>query len=95
MASPDVAFLAMFHRFASERNSAAEAVRDGRTFRLCHVRGTLLREFPNRKKRKHIKSLDIFDERFYFYGARSRSLTEGLECGTAGGAGVRLFCRSC
>jgi GT2 family glycosyltransferase len=68
LASPEVAFLAMFHRFASERNSAAEVVHEGRTFRLCHVRGTLYANFPIGKRETYQK-LGYFDERFYFYGA--------------------------
>jgi GT2 family glycosyltransferase len=68
LASPEVGFLAMFHRFASERNSAAEIVHDGRTFRLCHVRGTLYANFPI-GRRETYQRLGYFDERFYFYGA--------------------------
>jgi GT2 family glycosyltransferase len=68
LASPEVAFLAMFHRFASERNLAAEVVREGLTFRLCHIRGTLYANFPIGKRETYQK-LGYFDERFYFYGA--------------------------
>jgi hypothetical protein len=68
LAPPGVAFLAMFHRFASERNSAAEIVHEGRPFRLCHVRGTLYANFPI-GRRKTYQKLGYFDERFYFYAA--------------------------
>ncbi len=68
LASPEVAFLAMFHRFASERNSAGEIDHEGQTFRLCHVRGTLYANFPIGRRETYQK-LGYFDERFYFYGA--------------------------
>ncbi len=67
-ASPGVAFLAMFHRFAGERNVACETTHDGRIFRLCHVRGTLYANFPI-GRRETYKKLEYFDERFYFYAA--------------------------
>ncbi len=66
--SPDVAFLAMFHRFAGERNVACETTHDGRVFRLCHVRGTLYANFPIGRRETYEK-LGYFDERFYFYAA--------------------------
>jgi len=67
-APPQVAFLAMFHRYASDRNCVAEATCDGKTYRLCHVRGTLYANFPI-GRRETYKKLGYFDERFYFYGA--------------------------
>jgi GT2 family glycosyltransferase len=67
-AAADVAFLAMFHRFASERNVAFETTHDGKTFRLCHVRGTLYANFPIGRRQTY-QTLGYFDERFYFFGA--------------------------
>ncbi|MGD0389343.1 MAG: glycosyltransferase family 2 protein [Tepidisphaeraceae bacterium] len=67
-AAADVAFLAMFHRFASERNVAFETTHDGKTFRLCHVRGTLYANFPIGRRQTY-QRLEYFDERFYFLGA--------------------------
>ncbi|MGD0137655.1 MAG: glycosyltransferase [Tepidisphaeraceae bacterium] len=67
-AAADVAFLAMFHRFASERNVAFETTREGQVFRLCHVRGTLYANFPIGRRLTY-QSLGYFDERFYFFGA--------------------------
>jgi GT2 family glycosyltransferase len=67
-APPEVAFLAMFHRYASERNCALEVAHEGRMFRLCHVRGTLYANFPIGRRETYEK-LGYFDERFYFYGA--------------------------
>jgi hypothetical protein len=67
-ASPDVAFLAMFHRYASQKNVAYHTIHDGREYRLCHVRGTLYANFPI-GRRETYESLGYFDERFYFYGA--------------------------
>src|SRR5450432_167345 len=42
----NVAFVAMFHRWNSMRNIAYETQHAGKTFRLCHVRGTLYANFP-------------------------------------------------
>jgi hypothetical protein len=67
-ATPDVAFLAMFHRYASQKNVAYHTMHDGREYRLCHVRGTLYANFPI-GRRETYESLGYFDERFYFYGA--------------------------
>jgi GT2 family glycosyltransferase len=64
----DVGFLAMFHRFAGERNIAFETTHDGKIFRLCHVRGTLYANFPIGRRETYEK-LGYFDERFYFLGA--------------------------
>lgn len=68
LASPRVGFLAMYHRFSSQRNSAAEMIHDGKLYRLCHVRGTLYANFPIGRRETYQK-LGYFDERFYFYGA--------------------------
>ncbi len=67
-AAPDVAFLAMFHRYASQKNVAYHTIQDGREYRLCHVRGTLYANFPI-GRRETYETLGYFDERFYFYGA--------------------------
>ncbi|MGD0541578.1 MAG: glycosyltransferase [Tepidisphaeraceae bacterium] len=67
-ADPDVAFLAMFHRYASQKNVAYHTILDRREYRLCHVRGTLYANFPI-GRRETFRTLGYFDERFYFYGA--------------------------
>lgn len=64
----DVAFLAMFHRWNSTRNVAYETTFQGRTYRLCHVRGALYANFAM-GRRSTFERLDYFDERFFFYGA--------------------------
>lgn len=63
-----VAFLALFHRYASQRNIAYEATNNGRTYRLCHVRGTLYANFAI-GRRETFERLGCFDERYYFYAA--------------------------
>ncbi|HVT87480.1 MAG TPA: glycosyltransferase [Tepidisphaeraceae bacterium] len=66
---PDnVAFVAMFHRWNSTKNVAYETDHRGRTYRLCHVRGTLYANFPM-GRRETYERLDYFDERFYICGA--------------------------
>ncbi|HEX4056018.1 MAG TPA: glycosyltransferase [Tepidisphaeraceae bacterium] len=67
-ADPQVAFLAMFHRYASQKNIAYHAHHNGREYRLCHVRGTLYANFPI-GRREIYRHLGYFDERFYFYAA--------------------------
>lgn len=67
-APPDIAFLAMFHAYASTKNIACEAQHDGRTYSLCHVRGTLYANFPIGRRQTYEK-LGYFDEQFYFYAA--------------------------
>ncbi len=67
-AGSDVAFLAMFHRYASQKNVAYHAIYERREYRLCHVRGTLYANFPI-GRRETYRKLGYFDERFYFYGA--------------------------
>ena len=47
LSSPEVAFLAMFHRFASERNSAAEVVHEGQDFSSVPCPRNALCEFPD------------------------------------------------
>ena len=93
LASPEVAFLAMFHRFASERNSAAEIVHEGRTFRLCHVRGTLYANFPIGRRETYQK-LGYFDERFYFYGADPDLSLKAWDAGMRIEPAARLLHRS-
>jgi GT2 family glycosyltransferase len=64
----DIAFLAMFHRWNSTRNVAYETTFQGRTYRLCHLRGTLYASFAI-GRRETFERLDYFDERYFFYGA--------------------------
>jgi GT2 family glycosyltransferase len=64
----DIAFLAMFHAYASTKNIAYEAQHEGRTFSLCHVRGTLYANFPIGRRQTY-ETLGYFDEQFYFYAA--------------------------
>lgn len=64
----NVGLLAMFHRWHTTRNVAYETVRDGVTYRLCHVRGTLYANFAI-GRRETFASLGFFDERFYFNAA--------------------------
>jgi GT2 family glycosyltransferase len=64
----DVAFVALFHRWATMKNIAYETVHEGRRYRLCHVRGTLYANFPV-GRRETFERLGYFDERYYFYAA--------------------------
>lgn len=63
-----VAFVAMFHRWNSIRNVAYETMVRGRTYRLCHVRGTLYANFPM-GRRSTYERLDYFDERYFVCAA--------------------------
>jgi GT2 family glycosyltransferase len=63
-----VAFVAMFHAWHSMRNVAYELHQDGRTYRLCHVRGTLYANFPV-GRRETFERLGYFDERYFVAGA--------------------------
>jgi len=65
---PSVAFVALFHRWHSTWNVAYETEYRGRTYRLCHVRGTLYANFPM-GRRETYERLGYFDERFYLCGA--------------------------
>lgn len=65
---PDVAFVAMFHAWHSPRNVAYELHHENRTYRLCHVRGTLYANFPV-GRRETFEKLGFFDERFFVAGA--------------------------
>jgi GT2 family glycosyltransferase len=67
-AEPDVAFVAMFHRWNSLKNVAYETEHRGRTYRLCHVRGTLYANFPVGKREMYEK-LNYFDERYFVCAA--------------------------
>jgi len=64
----NVAFVAMFHRWNSMRNIAYETQHAGKTFRLCHVRGTLYANFPMGRRTTY-ERLGFFDERFFVCGA--------------------------
>jgi GT2 family glycosyltransferase len=66
--SDDVAFVAMFHNWHSEKNVAFEVEHRGQTFRLCHVRGTLYANFPM-GLREMYERLGYFDERYFINGA--------------------------
>ena len=67
-APPQVGLLALFHRWHSPRNVAFETAVDGRTFSLCHVRGTLYANFPI-GRRTTFERLNYLDERFRFCAA--------------------------
>lgn len=67
-ADRDVAFVAMFHRWNSVKNVAYETAHRGRTYRLCHVRGTLYANFPI-GKREIYERLGWFDERYFVCAA--------------------------
>jgi GT2 family glycosyltransferase len=65
---PDVGLVAMFHRWASPRNIAYEAVIGSEVYRLCHVRGTLYANF-GMGPRSAFERVGLFDERYFLYGA--------------------------
>jgi GT2 family glycosyltransferase len=67
-AQPDVALLAMFHRYNFQRNVSYEAIHNNRMFRLCHVRGTLFGNFSI-GRRQTFEQLGWFDERYFTYSA--------------------------
>ncbi|HEX8324947.1 MAG TPA: glycosyltransferase [Tepidisphaeraceae bacterium] len=60
--------LAMFHHWQSPKNVAHQADHAGRTFSLCHVRGTLYANFPI-ARRTTFERLGFLDERFRFCAA--------------------------
>jgi GT2 family glycosyltransferase len=64
----DVAFVALFHRWATMKNIAYETIHARTRYRLCHVRGTLYANFPV-GRRQTFERLEYLDERFYFYAA--------------------------
>jgi GT2 family glycosyltransferase len=65
---PDIAFVAMFHRWHSLKNVAYETVHRGQIYRLCHVRGTLYANFPV-GRREIFEQLGYFDERYFLCAA--------------------------
>ena len=67
-AEPEVAFLAMFHRWHSQRNVAYETLVGSKKYQLCHIRGTLYANFPV-GRREIYEKLGFFDERFYVCAA--------------------------
>lgn len=67
-ASDHVAFVAMFHHWDSLRNVAYETEVRGKTYRLCHVRGTLYANFPM-GLRETYQRLNYFDERYFVCAA--------------------------
>lgn len=67
-ASPEIAFAAMFHAWQSLRNVAYELMHDGKSYKLCHVRGTLYANFGV-GRRETFEKLGYFDERFFVAGA--------------------------
>ncbi len=66
--SPDVGLLALFHHTVSPRNVAYETCRDGRPYKLLHVRGTLYANF-GLGRREMFQRLDYFDERYFLNAA--------------------------
>ena len=67
-APADVGLVAMFHRWQSPRNVAYTTAVDGRSYAVCHCRGTVYANFAV-GRRDVFQRLNYFDERFYFYGA--------------------------
>jgi len=65
MADPALGLLAMFHRWHSTKNIAYVSQGDGKTFSVCHVRGTLYANFPI-GRRQVWERLDYLDERYVF-----------------------------
>jgi rhamnopyranosyl-N-acetylglucosaminyl-diphospho-decaprenol beta-1,3/1,4-galactofuranosyltransferase len=68
VAPPDLAFLALYHRWHSPMNVAYEATRDGEAYQVCHVRGTLYANFCVGRRATY-ERLGLFDERYYFFAA--------------------------
>jgi GT2 family glycosyltransferase len=62
------AFVALFHHWNSIKNVAYETHHRGKTYRLCHVRGTLYANFPL-GRRETYEQLGYFDERYYVCAA--------------------------
>ena len=67
-APADVGLVALYHRFAATKNVAFRTTVAGRSYALCHVRGTLYANFAV-GRREVFERLGFLDERFYFYGA--------------------------
>lgn len=64
----DLGLLALFHRWQSPRNVAFETVIHGRSFKLCHVRGTLYANFAI-GLRSTFQRLGFFDPQYFVSGA--------------------------
>lgn len=64
----NVAFVAMFHRWAAKWNVAYETTFNWKSYQLCHVRGTLYANFCVGLRETYHR-LGYFDERFHFFGA--------------------------
>lgn len=65
---PSVGLLAMFHCMQGRRNIAYEMEKDGDSYRVCHIRGTLYANFAiGRADVFH--DLNYFDERYYINGS--------------------------
>ncbi len=64
----DVGFVALFHRWHSTWNVAYETIQQGKTYRLCHIRGTLYANFAMGRRQTY-ERLGYFDERYYFNAA--------------------------
>jgi GT2 family glycosyltransferase len=67
-APPDVAFVAMFHRWHSRRNIAYHADFHRRPYVLCHVRGTLYGNFPVGRTETFAR-LGYFDQGYWVAAA--------------------------
>ena len=65
---PEVAFVAMFHKWNSAWNIAYQTEHDGKKYQLCHIRGTLYGNFPMGRRATY-ERLGFFDERFYVCAA--------------------------
>ena len=67
-APSNVGLLAMFHRWHSPRNIAHVLQGEGKTYSVCHVRGTLYANFPIGRC-EVFQQLNFLDERFRFCAA--------------------------
>ena len=92
-AESDVAFVAMFHRWNSLKNVAYETDHRGRTYRLCHVRGTLYANFPVGMRETYEK-LDLLRRARFRLRRRSGSVAEGVARGIEDHPRVRRVHRS-
>ncbi len=84
--------VALYHRWQSPRNVAYRATVDGRSYAVCHVRGTLYANFAV-GRRATFERLGFFDERFHFCGADPDLSLKAWHAGlavvpAAGGAAV-------
>jgi GT2 family glycosyltransferase len=69
-AGEEVAFVAMFHRWQSTTNIAYQMQVSGRHFALCHVRGTLIANFPVGRTGT-FERLGYFDESYFVAAAEA------------------------